>query len=1510
MATLASLTVNLLAQTGRFTQPIQQAARTVERFDRQAERMQNTLRQVEGATSAARSRLLAMSAAVAVATKQATAYAGAITAVHQQTGLAIESVQGLRYAAQQSNTDIKTLEMGLRSLVRRAAEAEQGNESFAKGFRRLGVDVRDAHGRLKDTETLLMDIADGAANMATEAEASAALMLVMGDAGRRLVPFMRQGADGIRGWMDEAVRMGIVAEEHVVVALDTLGARLTTTGNRFGAISRDIAYRFSPAINVALGWVNQLIDGFFDLSAEQRQQIVRWTAIVGAVLGGVAVIGVLARVLSSAIGIMRTFGTVLQFVFSPLVLYTALAIGALALFKTAWDGDWLEIQTRTRAAVNYINEQLDRLLDWWETSDIGQAVREWWAEVETIWTSDELTLPQKSLETVTVTVGAVAGLIDSILQWWGLEPLNLQDRTVELIRLNVERISGLIDDIKVLWADEELTLPQKTLETVRLTVGAVLGLTESIADWFLNVSLDLARNVAVALGVDWENSRLGQLVDQVQDWWNNEDITLAEKALGVVAVAASVRWVLSFAQSFASAVASRAALSSAMGAGIARLGMSIGSVAVWGSIVWMLLPTELKEEVKQLWAGVAESIRAYNVAEDGSVKNPFLDGVASWLANLPVDGWQLPALTIGASVAGFHLIGGISALASKFGGWLAGKLMAHGLAISLAVLGIAAIYEIAMDQPVMQQFVADLQAIWDDEEITLSIKVAKVALKFLELPGTLTEALYEGFLDVVGIPDEHWLRGLLSLPEMSEEALEQARQGRADSRVQALQLRAQELADTIENLWGEIPAAELASLAAGLTDMNREIERLGGTAVKINIPSRSVSIDDPIVVPGVLNIENVLGLDGLEDILDAIYVAEGGSSARVPYGATGFFDAGHRFSMEKNQQRFDEMVRALDLVEGTDDYYRAAAATTVMHYWDTFARDFPEVADRTFAELAPDIQAAFIRHLGQFYAPVEAHALNQNWTPNVLRGLGLAGFARGGYTGDAPVDRVVGVVHGQELVIPAPAVRRGLEGILEWLGVPGFQSGTPVMIDSGLGYAVSPGTTSIDVGFLRAQFETAMRWIEQSISPELADTLRQSFEGLLDVTDMLERELKVLWEAIDSVPEALDDALASARDFGDGLDELLASEQERQDRLQRMANNVNAALSGFASGLGESQQLLARFIQTLRYDAESGFGFDTASLIQMGASVIGWLFGGQGQQERHEARQFAAPDPLGMGGLLAARAEQQRLEAMIPSLERAVKNAQGFVDHMAGQWWNPSQQHRAAEALRVASEELSSAQQALAAFDFRGHLGIDAPSIARAVESGLDLADTTRLGASLESTIRDALTRAWVASDEMLRLQNKFGDMLEGIVTEYMETGIVGDLGELRAVIAAIEERGEAFADVLRELGLAADDVTDSLGGMLNIPRGFKYALERVEAATARPVPANVTPAPVATVHPRTSPDVYAGAGLSSGSSERPIIIQGDVYGWDDFKRKVQQASDEAKRDGSLASYGFAGGGS
>src|SRR5690606_32671686 len=108
--------------------------------------------------------------------------------------------------------------------------------------------------------------------------------------------------------------------------------------------------------------------------------------------------------------------------------------------------------------------------------------------------------------------------------------------------------------------------------------------------------------------------------------------------------------------------------------------------------------------------------------------------------------------------------------------------------------------------------------------------------------------------------------------------------------------------------------------------------------------------------------------------------------------------------------------------------------------------------------------------------------------------------------------------------------------------------------------------------------------------------------------------------------------------------------------------------------------------------------------------------------------------------------ERARLLAELPSAQEWVRQAEAFVRHMEPQWWNPWQQERARQELAAAQENLRRLQEAIDSFDPRQFLEITPDSIARAVESGFDMADPSRLGESLEGVIRDALVRAWATS--------------------------------------------------------------------------------------------------------------------------------------------------------------------
>lgn len=142
---------------------------------------------------------------------------------------------------------------------------------------------------------------------------------------------------------------------------------------------------------------------------------------------------------------------------------------------------------------------------------------------------------------------------------------------------------------------------------------------------------------------------------------------------------------------------------------------------------------------------------------------------------------------------------------------------------------------------------------------------------------------------------------------------------------------------------------------------------------KITIPKRVLYVTER-------NLDKQVS--GIDRLLDAIFLAEGGYDSRVLYGATSFNDSGNTFSHRRNQRFFEILTEGC--VKNSEEYYRASAAVTILYYWEMYQQDNEPVRGRLFNEISSDVQLSFINYLGQYYAPKSASPLNKYWVKNVV----------------------------------------------------------------------------------------------------------------------------------------------------------------------------------------------------------------------------------------------------------------------------------------------------------------------------------------------------------------------------------------------------------------------------------------------------------------------------------------------------------------------------------------------
>ena len=1385
MATITSLQIDLSARTARFSEGLQRAQQKVQQF---SQRVQVDFQRVTQAGQRAALVFSGMTAALTLVTKRAADYASTMDKVASQTGIAVEQMQELAFAANQSNADLASLESGLRAFVRRTAEAAAGNASFLKGFERLGFTQEQVRAGLQDIDGFLMQVADRVSELGTTAEQSAVLMTIMGDAGRRLVPFMAQGARGIRELREQARELGLVMDEQAVRRLSAFNDRMEILQERTSAARREMAVWFLPAVEAGVGLFEDLIGAIQDIDPVLRAHAVRWTVVVGAVLGAVGVLGVLGTAVSQAGALLNAFGRVLSLIFSPMVIYAAIAIGAIALFRTAWENDWLGIRTTaTEAWDNYIKPIWEALGEVWEWAiDIAGTAWEWltettWAEkvedikgwltagwewlvdtagsawdwlVNTTWTEkiedvrgwlksawewtinllgDAWAWIEEHLPWLATTIETLAGWLGEAWNWtlekageawdWLDEHAPAVTGTIRTLRdwlsdawnwtINVlgdawewltettwaekvEDIKGwltsgwewlvdvagsawswLVDTswsekiedvrgwlksawnwtINLLgdaweWIEEHLPWLATTIETLAGWLSdawnwtlekageawdwldehapAVTNTVRNLRDW-LSEAWDWTINV---LGAGWEwlrNTDWAGIIDKVKqalssawDWTINvlgdawewlTETTWSEKVEDIKGwLTAGWQWAVDTAgtawdwltnTSWVDKVEDvRGWLSDAWDWTINLLGDAWAWIeehlpwvaeavetlhgliaAGWDWTIrkagdaWEVLEQGIPEELRELGRELGPVVVNVVFQPFGDLYEAIKRGLETgdWhgIWGVTADVWRRGiqiAVSLTLAIRSVQTV--LSAIRSGLGVAAAGAATGLGIPGVLGTLSILVLLAEAREQGDYRKFGQDL----------IAALAAGIGI------GVFTGSPYAGalaFTIVLNFEIGSWIGDKVgsliddigSWIDDQLEPLQQPPIGQVtDIAGMYDALRASYMAEgrpaphvpygmSGDQLEVEIPATVYIEQVTGLADLGDqpEVEIPAVLSIEhqpeVEIPAvLSIEHQPEVEIPAVLRIEQVTGLTGLSDILRAIYVAEGGPAARVPYGATGFFDQGHKFRLEANQRRFEELVQSLNLVEGTEDYYAAAASVTVRHYWDVFRREFPEVGERTFAELAPEMQAMFIRFLGQFYAPLEAHPDNVNWIPNVLSGLGLSGYQSGTpWTGWGPTDEVAGVVHRREAVIPWDVLRRGPAAVLEFLGAPGFQSGyIPEDFDGITGATLVE--TEPDPGFIARLVESVVGGLESRgiIDPETARSLRELADNLLSIVGSLYDRAVELWDQLGQID--LGEYIDQARRFGEELEALGdVAEQERQairDRIDRLDDLV------------------------------------------------------------------------------------------------------------------------------------------------------------------------------------------------------------------------------------------------------------------------------------------------------------------------------------------------------------------
>ena len=403
-----------------------------------------------------------------------------------RTGVSVESLSELAYAAELSGASLETLEAGLRRMQRSLVEAAQGSQMAVEALALLGLTVEDFRGISPEQQFKL--IADRLKMIQSPAVRAAAAMELLGRSGTQLLPLMMEGSKGIAALQQQASDLGLTMSSEDAKAAELLNDTFDTLwkvlkqgvfviGSALAPIMKDLTEWIIRTVVTTTAWIKQ-----------NKQLVVMILKVAAAVVAGGlalmalgfavtmvgAILGALAAIIATIGSALGVLGSIMAALVTPigLVITAATVLGASLWHMSAAGGQALAwLQERFAELAEFARESFRGIADALMAGDITLAARILWLSLKVIGFRGvlELTRLWEGLKSGTlqivyglwygvqaaweIGVASVAGLMlklyYGVLEVWqrlSTGVMNVWDSAINWVAQRIVDLWGLVDD--------------------------------------------------------------------------------------------------------------------------------------------------------------------------------------------------------------------------------------------------------------------------------------------------------------------------------------------------------------------------------------------------------------------------------------------------------------------------------------------------------------------------------------------------------------------------------------------------------------------------------------------------------------------------------------------------------------------------------------------------------------------------------------------------------------------------------------------------------------------------------------------------------------------------------------------------------------------------------------------------------------------------------------------------------------------------------------------------------
>lgn len=223
-------------------------------------------------------------------------------------GISAVKLQEWSFAATHAGAAPEDLEDALKDLSEKIAEVAGGDTGdAAQLFSALGISVKDASGKIRPASDIFEEVADAIQRNEDPALRTKMAMVLMGDSGRKLIPMLSGGAQGLDDMAKQAHDLGLVMNEDAVAAAAKMTDHMDDMKASVTAVGHEIGYSLSPI-------VISMSDRFRDLAAANKgalgEKVEKVAGSFADAIGKIDFEGIASAILTIADYSVRAFNAI------------------------------------------------------------------------------------------------------------------------------------------------------------------------------------------------------------------------------------------------------------------------------------------------------------------------------------------------------------------------------------------------------------------------------------------------------------------------------------------------------------------------------------------------------------------------------------------------------------------------------------------------------------------------------------------------------------------------------------------------------------------------------------------------------------------------------------------------------------------------------------------------------------------------------------------------------------------------------------------------------------------------------------------------------------------------------------------------------------------------------------------------------------------------------------------------------------------------------------------------